>query len=188
MPKKLYPYDLNSAKQLTKQPVWVKVGYAFPYYNYNRRTGRIDFSEEAGKLLPLEKLEIQDVVTRVSPKGPGERQVLALFAQGSNSYAAPIGAGRGGDYRFFSDDMFFIEDPHQLYRHWPAEVWRAIDQHQAKPGMSELQANFALGIGLLEPGGGQTDRTLDYPNGGHPLAITFHSGKAAEIRPGRGPS
>jgi len=26
-PKKLYPYDLKSARQLTQQPVWVKEGY-----------------------------------------------------------------------------------------------------------------------------------------------------------------
>ena len=28
-PKKLYPYDLKSAKQLTRQPVWVKEGYRY---------------------------------------------------------------------------------------------------------------------------------------------------------------
>src|ERR1700687_1116394 len=27
-PKKLYPYELKSARQLTEQPVWIKVGYA----------------------------------------------------------------------------------------------------------------------------------------------------------------
>ena len=31
-PKKLYPYDLKSAKQLTQQPVWVKEGYRYTYY------------------------------------------------------------------------------------------------------------------------------------------------------------
>ena len=28
IPKKLRPYDLKSARQLTEQPVWVMVGYA----------------------------------------------------------------------------------------------------------------------------------------------------------------
>jgi hypothetical protein len=188
VPKKLYPYDLKSARQLTQQPVWVKVGYAYSYYSYSPGSRHVDFAEEAGKLLPLERLEIKDVVTAVSPKDPGERQVLAVFEGGRKSYAAPIGADKGGDLRFFSDDMFFIEDPHQLYRHWPVEVWRAIDQHQARPGMSELQADFALGIGMLEPGGDQSDRTLDYPNGGHPVAIHFENGKAVEIRASTGPS
>src|ERR1700730_6086554 len=32
VPKKLYPFDLKSAKQLTQQPVWVKEGYRFTYY------------------------------------------------------------------------------------------------------------------------------------------------------------
>src|SRR5690242_2086160 len=43
-PKKLYPYDLKSAKQLTKQPVWVKIGYAYSYYPYNSAAHRADLS------------------------------------------------------------------------------------------------------------------------------------------------
>ena len=35
VPKKLYAYDLKSAKQLTQQPVWVKVGYSSTYYRYD---------------------------------------------------------------------------------------------------------------------------------------------------------
>ena len=31
-PKKLYPYDLKSAQQLTQQPVWMKEGYRYTYY------------------------------------------------------------------------------------------------------------------------------------------------------------
>ncbi|HLK31534.1 MAG TPA: hypothetical protein VKT29_00510, partial [Terriglobales bacterium] len=31
VPKKLYPYDLKSARQLTQQPVWVKEGYKYFY-------------------------------------------------------------------------------------------------------------------------------------------------------------
>src|SRR5579862_3350365 len=64
-PKKLYPYDLKSARQLTQQPVWVKEGYRYTYYPYvNHHT---DFAHEAGQLLPIEKLDIKDVVTDVTP-------------------------------------------------------------------------------------------------------------------------
>lgn len=183
-PKKLYPYDLKSAKQLTRQPVWVKVGYAYSYYAYDPTKRRADLDHEAGKLLPLQKLDVKDVVTGVMPKNPGERQVLAVFQQSGKSYAAPIGTEKSGDYKFYSDDMLFVEDPHQLYKHWPADVWQAVDQHQVKPGMSELQADFAIGIGLLESGSDSIDRTLDYPNGGKPLVISFHDGKAIAIKPG----
>ncbi len=183
-PKKLYPYDLKSARQLAQQPAWVKVGYYYSYYSYDPLTHHVDLSHEAGKLLPIEKLAIKDVITVAAPDAPAERQVMAVFENGGRLFAAGIGTERGGDFKFYSDDMLFIEDPHQLYKHWPADVWQAIDQHRANPGMNELQANFALGIGLAEPGGDAIDRTLNYPNGGAPLRITFHDGKAVEIRPG----
>jgi len=183
-PKKLYPYDLKSAKQLTKQPVWVKVGYAYPYFTYDSATHHANLAHEAGKLGPLQKLEIKDVVTGASPKDPAEKQVLAVFSQEGRSYATPVGTETDGDFKFIGNDMFFIQDPHELYKHWPADVWQAIDQHQVKPGMNELQTDFAIGIGLLESGSDSIDRTLDYPNGGKPLTITFHDGKAEEIKPG----
>jgi len=183
-PKKLYPFDLRSAKQLTKQPVWVKIGYFYPYYSFNTVTHRADLTREIGKLTPLQRLVIKDVIAVPSPKNAGQRQVMAIFEDAGKSYATAIGTERNDEFKFYSDDMFFVEDPHQLYKHWPADTWQAIDQHQVKPGMSEMQADFAIGIGLLQSGGDSVDRTLEYPNGGKPLTITFHDGKASEIRPG----
>src|ERR1039457_71260 len=49
-PKKLHPYDLKSARQLTEQPVWVKLGYYHTYYPYNAAAHTTDFAHEAGKL------------------------------------------------------------------------------------------------------------------------------------------
>src|SRR5215469_412575 len=72
IPKKLYPYDLKSAKQLTQQPVWVKEGYRYTYYHYNPANKQVDFAHDAGLLLPIEKLAIKDVVTAV-PLGAGNR-------------------------------------------------------------------------------------------------------------------
>src|SRR5580698_1645455 len=46
VPKKLYPFDLESAKQLTKQPVWVKEGYRYTYYPYDAAHKRVDFAHE----------------------------------------------------------------------------------------------------------------------------------------------
>src|ERR1700751_3300428 len=66
-PKKLYPYDLNSARELTKQPVWVKEGYRYPYYPYNKATRRVNFEHDAGMLLPIQRLEIKDVITDAAP-------------------------------------------------------------------------------------------------------------------------
>src|SRR6202451_1424195 len=176
-PKKLYPYDLKSAQQLTQQPVWVKVGYAYTFYPYDLVRHRVDFSHEPGKLLPIEKLQINDVISADAPQSPGERQVMAVFEKDGKSYAFSIGSIKGIDYKFYSDDMLFIEDPHELYKHWPADVWDAIDKHQVKPGMSELQADFSIGLGVPEKSGQHRNPTVNYPNGGSPLSVTYRHDK-----------
>lgn len=182
IPKKLYPYDLKSAWQLTQQPVWVKEGYRYTYYPYQNH--RADFSREAGQLLPLEKLQIKDVVTDVTPGSRDEKQVMAVFEKDGKSYAFPIGSLKNGNYQIYSDEMLYIQDPHELYKHWPPDVWQAIDQHQVKPGMNELQADFAIGMGIPERSNDAEIKIVNYPNGGKPLSVTFRDGKAAEIKQG----
>jgi hypothetical protein len=184
VPKKLYPYDLKTAKQLTLQPVWVKEGYRYTYYRYDRASKRVDFDHEAGLLLPIEKLAIKDVVTAV-PSGAGQRrQVMAVFEKEGKSYAVPIGFESDEQYKIYSDEMFFIEDPRDLYKHWSADVWQSVEQHEVKPGMNEMQADFAIGMGVPDAGDTSYSKTVRYPNGGKPLVIVYHDGKAAEIKPG----
>ena len=181
-PKKLYPYDLKSAGQLTQQPVWVKEGYRYTYYPYaNHHT---DFAHEAGQLLPIEQLQIKDVVTDVSPGSPDQRQVMAVFEKDGKTYAFPIGFLKDGDYRIYSDEILYIQDPRDLYKHWPQDIWQAITQHQVKPGMNELQADFAVGMGIPDRSTDSDVKTVRYPNGGQPLVVTYQEGKATEIRPG----
>lgn len=183
-PKKLYPYDLKSAKQLTQQLVWVKEGYRYSYYSYNPASKHVDFGHEAGLLLPIEKLAIKDVVT-ATPPGPGQRkQVMAVFEKEGKSYAVPIGFETEGEYKIYSDEMFFIEDPHELYKHWAPDVWQAVEQHQVKTGMNEMQADFAIGMGVPDAGDTSYQKTVRYPNGGKPMVIVYHDGKAAEIKAG----
>ena len=183
-PKKLHPYDLKSARQLTEQPVWVKFGYQHTYYPYDLQRNKTDFGHEAGTLLPLQKLAIQDVVTDVSPRAPGIKQVMACFSLEGKGYAVPIGAVKGGDFKIYTDEIFFIEDPRDLYKHWPADVWKKIDAHEVQAGMSELQASFSIGAGVPEGSGDYGWRTLHYANGGKPLVITYQNDKAVEIKPG----
>ena len=180
-PKKLYPYDLKSAKQLTQQPVWVKEGYRYTYYPYDAARKRTDFGHEAGLLLPIERLEIKDVVP---DSAAGKRQLMAVFQKEGNSYAVPIGFDADGQYKIYSDEMFYVEDPHDLYKHWPADVWQAIAQHEVRPGMDELQADFAIGMGVPDAGASPEEKIVRYPNGGKSLVVTYRAGKAAEIKAG----
>jgi len=180
-PKKLYPYDLKSAKQLTQQPVWVKEGYRYTYYGYDAPAKRVDFAHEAGLLLPIEQLAIKDVVTAAGPGG--KKQVMAVFQKDGKSYAVPIGFEADEQYKIYSDEMFYIEDPHQLYKHWSADVWQAVERHEVKPGMNEMQADFAVGMGVPNAGT-SSGKTVHYPNGGNPLVVVYQDGKAVEIKPG----
>jgi hypothetical protein len=183
-PKKLHPYDLKSAKQLTQQPVWVQEGYHYAYYPYDAAAKRVDFKHETGLLGPIEELHITDVTTAM-PSGAGQqKQVMAIFEKDGKTYAVPIGVEADGEYKIYSDYIFFIQNPRDLYKHWPADVWQAITQHEVKAGMNELQASFAVGVGVADPGGDADEKTVRYPNGGKPLVVVFRNGKAAEITPG----
>jgi hypothetical protein len=182
VPKKLYPFDLKSAQQLTQQPVWVKEGYRYTYYRYVPVVKSVDFGHEAGLLGPIERVEIKDVMAVPAPGG--RKQVVAVFDQDGHSYAVPIGFENEGQYKIYSDEMFYVEDPRELYKHWPAEVWEAISRHEIKPGMNELQAVFAVGMGVPDAGATSEEKTVRYPDGGKPLVVIYQDGKAAEIKPG----
>ena len=102
----------------------------------------------------MAKLQVKDVVLAREPATlkPDEvavvqKKIMAVFekADEPGTFAAAIGSNTGDDYTFTVNDIFFFEDPHELYKHWPADTWSAIDQHQAKQGMSELQAALCAG-------------------------------------------
>src|SRR6266849_2471788 len=179
-PKRLHPFDLKSAQQITQQPVWVKEGYRYTYYPYNAAAKRTDFGHEAGLQLPIERLEIKDVVLEASPAG--RRQMMAVFQKDGKGYSVPIGFESEGQYKIYSDEIFFIEDPHELYKHWSPDVWQSIEQHEVKPGMNEMQTDFDIGMGVPDSGS-SSEKTVRYPNGGKPLVVVYRDGKAAEIKP-----
>ena len=78
------------------------------------------------------------------------------------------------------NDLFFFADPHELYKHWPPETWQAIDNHQAKPGMNEIQVSMALGTSAT--GSGEYgNRTLEFTNNGHPVTVTFENNRAVSV-------
>jgi hypothetical protein len=192
VPHKLYSWDLKSAKKdLAGKTVWVSAGNALAYYRY---AGQASLQAKAGLLAPLEKLEIRDVVLQRAPAAlhPGQivvvkYEVLAVFHRPGDSgeYAFSIGTAVGDSYNFTVNQEIFIDDPHDLYKHWPAEVWTAIDHHEVKNGMSEIQAGFALGITANITSGDYGNRTIEYANAGKPVTVTFANNKAVQIVPGR---
>ena len=181
-PKKFHAYDLKSARELTQQPVWVKEGYRSFYFPYDPATHRANFAHSAGMLLPLQKIEIKDIVLNKAPDSGDAKQLMAIFDQDGKPYAFQIGTVEGSDYKIFADGMLFREDPHDLYNHWPPEIWDAISRHEVKPGMSQMQVIFAVGVGLSQNSYDYT--TLRYPNGGDPLLVTYDDQrKVTSVKP-----
>ncbi|HLY99976.1 MAG TPA: hypothetical protein VKT33_13030 [Candidatus Angelobacter sp.] len=192
-PHKLYSWDLKSAKKdLAGKTVWISAGNALAYYPYS--AGQTSLRAKAGLLAPLEKIEIRDVVLQRAPAAlhPGQiavvkYEILAVFHRSGEpgEYAFSIGSAVGDSYNFTVNQEIFIDDPHDLYKHWPVEVWTAIDHHEVKNGMSELQAGFALGTNANITSGDYGNRTIEYANAGKPVAVTFANNKAVQIVPGR---
>src|SRR3984957_11144971 len=90
-PKKLYPYDVKSTKQLRHQPAWAKDGYKYTYFPYDAATKHVDFTHEAGLLLPIERLQIKDHVTDILRTAGNRRHMMAVFKKDGKSSPSCIG-------------------------------------------------------------------------------------------------
>lgn len=188
--RKIFPYDLKSAeKELVGKSVWVRPGTARSFYQYGA-TGA-DTNHKAGVLPTLGRLDVKGVVVQsvAIPIGPNVRirrnQLLAVFTAPwqQGQYAVPIATENSDSYTFNVNDQFFFEDPHRLYAHWPAEIWAAVDRHEAKQGMNELQVSFALGPEVTSSGGPYGNRWARYSTNGGTTKVVFKDDKAIEVAP-----
>jgi len=194
-PHKIFPYNLESAKkELAGKAVWVKAGNQIAYYGFDAPAHSVNFKRQAGLLPPLAKLQIKDLVLQRAPVTlkPGQiavvqKQIMVVFEKAGEpgSYAASIGVNTGDNFQFTVNDILFLEDPHELYKHWPSDVWSAVDHHEAKQGMSELQASFALGANMSSDGAEYGNRTIEFANAGKPVTVTFEKNKAVTVTPGK---
>lgn len=185
--KKTHPSTLKDVKDLAGKPLWISAGGQMDIYPYTAH--RVDYMHPAGLLLGADRIDVKDAVEAAAPKAAtfripgGDRQVLFVFTKPDSpaEYAVPIGYREKAQYTFFVDEIFFYEDPHTLYKHWPAETWKAIDEHRAIVGMNERQAMLALG---QVSSSGSTDygnRTVVYDHQGHPVTMTFEKDKATGV-------
>ena len=181
-PHKVHAYDLQSARYLQGKTVWVQAGNQMLYFPYDPAKHRSDFNHPAGLLPPLEKLAIKEVRFETDPLQ--QRKMMAVFAksEGSKLYATSVGNVKGEDYKLFIDDALLIDDPHELYKHWPATVWDAIEHHQVKPGMNELQTAFSLGGGVPRSFGEYGNRMMEYSLGDKKTTVTFSNDRATDVQ------
>ena len=194
--KKKRPSSLHDVKELVGSTVWVSAGGQMDFYPVAGH--KAEYGHSAGTLLGAQPMIIKDAIEQVAPKDAtfripgGEKQVLLVFTMpatasgavnAAQEYAVPVGYREGGQYTFYTDELFFYDDPHSLYRHWGPDVWKAVDEHRAIPGMSEAEVQLALG--QVSKSGSETygNRTVVYSNLGKPVDVTFEKDKAVGIRP-----
>ena len=188
--KKMRPDSLKDEKALAGKTIWVSAGGQMDYYPYTAH--KVDYAKSAGILLGADPLVIKDASEQVAPKAAtfripgGDKQVTLIFTLPKSKdpaaeYAVPVGYREGATYTFLTDEIFFYDNPHSLYTNWTPDQWAAVEQHKAIPGMSERQAQLALG--QVSSSASQTfgDRTVTFDNGGHPVTITFAGNKATTI-------
>jgi hypothetical protein len=181
------------AKQLEGTNVWVKAGYSLPYYPYSG--GAVEFAKRVGELPAAEKLSISKIVKAVAPAKEenrvphGSRQYFAVFTIAGpdaepGTFAAPIGYVEGENETFFTDQLFYYDDPKTIYDHWPKPVWDAVAKHTPTVGMTENQARMAAGI-LMESDSTEIgNRTVTYDAGPKKWTVTFQKGVATAVKAG----
>jgi hypothetical protein len=187
-PRKLYIDDLKSAKVLVGKTIWVQAGYELDYFPYAGHS--VNFAHKVGVLPSVQALEVKDIVLAKAPANIasriplGDKQVYAIFEMPGDQkqYATAIGSIQGADSTYYCDDIFYYDDPHQMYKHWPTDVWQAVDQHQPKPGMNELQVAMALGVIQQSDSSNYGNRTVHYDAGGKQWNVGFQHDKATNVQ------
>jgi len=114
----------------------------------------------------------------------GSRQAMVVFTMPGDSkeFATAVGFLRGGQETYYCDLLFFYDDPHTIYAHWPKDVWAAIDAHQAKPGMNELQTRLAVGQKMHADSRNEGNRTVTYDQNGKKWTVTFVKDRATLVQ------
>jgi hypothetical protein len=190
--KQKHPSSLADVKELQGSTVWVSAGGQLEFYPYVGHT--VQYGKSAGTLLGAEPLVVKDMVEQVAPKSAssripaGDKQVLMVFTRPDDSkeYAAPVGYRQGKDYTFYTDEILFYDDPHELYKHWGPEIWKAVDAHQVVLGMNERQVELSLGQVSKSTSQTYGNRMVVFANLGKPMAVTFVNNKVTAFRADQG--
>lgn len=190
--KKKRPDTLKDIKDLKGSTLWVSAGGQLEYYPFAGHAAQ--YGKSAGTLLGAEPIVAKDAVEQVAPKAAtfripgGDKQVLLVFTKPNDTkeYAVPVGYRQAGQYTFYTDEIFFYDDPHELYKHWGPEIWKAVDAHEVILGMNERQVELSLGQVSKSTSTDYGNRMVVFANLGKPMAVTFVKNKVTAFRADQG--
>jgi hypothetical protein len=185
--REFFPQHFEDLQRLEGATVWMKNGYTMPYYSY--AGGHVNFAKKVGLIPAAARLDVKKIVKASVPANVddgiehGSRQAFAVFSMPGSPelFASPVGAMEGNQEAYFTDMLFFYDDPHGIYDYWPKDVWAAIDAHQVKKGMSELETRVAIGQKMHPDGDKEGDRTVSYDQGGKKWTVTYVKNQATTI-------
>jgi hypothetical protein len=185
--REFFPMHFEQTLRLEGTTVWEKNGYAMPYFPYTG--GQVLFAQRVGVIPAAQRMEVKKIVKAAVPAGVadkiehGSRQAFAVFALPGSAalYATPIGFMQGSTEAYYSDQLFYYDDPHTIYDHWPKDVWAAIDAHQVNPGMSELETRMSIGKDLQPDAATEGERTVTYNQAGKRWTVTYIKNQATVI-------
>ena len=190
--KQKRPSSLADVKELKGSTVWVSAGGQLEFYPYVGHS--VQYGKSAGTLVGAEPLVVKDMVEQVAPKAAtfripgGDKQVSMVFTRANDpkEYAVPVGYRQAGGDTFYTDEILFYDDPHQLYKHWGPEIWKAVDAHQVILGMNERQVELSLGQVSKSTSKVYGNRMVVFANLGKPMAVTFVNNKVTAFRADQG--
>ena len=185
-----FPQHFDDLKDMEGKSVWMKNGYTIPYFPY--AGGKVDFKKSVGLIPPDQKLNLKKAIKAAVPAdlddgiSHGTKQAMFVFTlpgDDKQEYATPVGAMDGDQEQYYEDMLYFYDDPHTIYTHWPKDVWAAVDAHQAKQGMNELQTRMALGEKVqTDTPQAEGNRTVTYTADGKKWTVTFQKNKATAVK------
>lgn len=188
--RQYFPQHFDDLQRLEGTTVWMQNGYTMPYFAYTG--GRVDFAKKIGLIPATQEMEVKKIIKAAAPAKVddgiehGSRQAFAVFALpgAKELYATPVGYMQGNEEAYYTDLLFYYDNPHKTYGYWGKDVWAAIGAHEVKPGMSELEVRMAIGHKMQTDSQTEGDRTVTYDMNGKKWAVTFVKNHATEIKQG----
>jgi hypothetical protein len=182
-----FQQHFEDVQELQGKSVWMKNGYTIAYFPY--AGGRVEFATKAGVIPSAQKLDVKKVIKAAVPSGVddgiehGSRQAMVVFTmpESADEFATPVGFLQGNEETYYCDLLFFYDDPHAIYTNWPKDVWAAVDAHQVKPGMNELQTRMAIGQKMHPDSRNEGNRTVTYDQNGKKWTVTFVKDRATVV-------
>jgi hypothetical protein len=186
--REFFPQHFEDLQRIEGTRVWMKSGYTMPYYPYT--AGHVNFAKNLGLIPPVQPMDVNKFVKESVPAKVddalehGTRQVFAVFTLPgqTETLAMPVGATQGEEEHYYPDLLFYYDDPHKIYDNWSKDIWTAVDAHQVKPGMSELETRMAIGMKAELHGEKEGDRSVTYNVNGKHYTVTYEKDHATSIK------